>query len=218
MGPTELCSMTLVNYLIVRDDALPPIQPGVVYEYVLAANGVFVRGRRDGLEATIPIAHFRDENNVRGLAAVEPSVCLLYPRVPARLLDAMLIRARQSRDDEHNLIEILFYLTFDADAARWHMVAPPQEQGYARVIPLDRHSVDAAHALVHAHSHHNLEPAFSRADDVEDTGFRISAVLGHLSTRPTLRVRVGIYGYRMDVSAWTIFEESPEVQDATTDD
>ena len=208
----------LVNHIIARDDALPPIQPGLLYEYVFAANGVFARGQRDGLEALIPVARFKNANTLRGLAAVEPSVRLLYPRVPAYLLDALVARARQARDEQGNPVEILFYLTFNAEARRWQLVAPPQEQGHARVIPLDRHSLDAARALIHAHSHHDFAPVFSRDDDRDHTGFQLYAVLGNLSSRPTLRVRVGLYGYRMDIPAWTVFEELSEVTDAQADD
>ena len=35
----------MLNYLIATDP-LPPIRPGILYEYILAGNGVFIRGAR----------------------------------------------------------------------------------------------------------------------------------------------------------------------------
>lgn len=223
---------SLVNYTIARAGlgdqrwTMPPIQAGLLYEYVLAANGVFVRGKRSGLEVLLPVARF--ENAVRGLATLEPSVRLLYPRVPAHLLGAMLQQARTDWLDhltDHRLafgnptdwIEVMFDLDYDASRAAWQLIVPEQAQARTRVQPVDVYNAAHARALVHAHSHHDFAPVFSQLDDHDHTGFRVYAVLGNLSSRPTLRVRVGLYGYSMNISAWTIFEEAPEVTDAQAD-
>jgi hypothetical protein len=222
----------LVRYLFARADVpLPPLQPGALYEYVFAANGVFVRGKRTGLEATIPVARFSPAQTLRGLATIEPSVRLLYPRVPAHLLAAMLQIARTAYDPSafadlrdllgaHRLnlpaparwLEVLFDL--DYTAAGWELVLPEQIQAREQVQPADVFDAVHARALIHAHSHHVFAPTFSAQDNLDHTGFRLYAVLGYLATRPALRVRVGIYGYWLDVPAWTIFEESADVRDA----
>jgi hypothetical protein len=222
----------LVHYVFARADVpLPPLQPGTLYEYVLAANGVFVRGKRAGLEATIPVARFPPAQTLRGLAPLEPSVRLLFPRVPAYLLAAMLEHARTTYDptvfaDLRNLlsahhlnlpdparwIEVLFDL--DYTAAGWVLVIPAQIQARDQVQVADMFDARHTRSLIHAHSHHVFAPTFSAQDNLDHTGFRLYAVLGYLATRPALRVRVGIYGYWLDVPAWTIFEESTEVRDA----
>jgi hypothetical protein len=226
---------SLVRYTFAHADTpQPPLQPGALYEYVFAANGVFVRGARAGLEVTMPVARFPHAQTLRGLATVEPSVRLLYPRVPAPLLAVMLEYARTAYapatcadwcnrlgalwlnlPDPARWIEVLFDL--DYTAAGWELVLPEQIQAREQVQVADVFDAHHARALIHAHSHHRFAPTFSPMDDADHAGFRLYAVLGNLSRQPALRVRVGLYGYWLDVSAWTIFERVPEVRDAVAD-
>jgi len=117
--------------------------------------------------------------------------------------------------DPARWIEVLVDL--DYTAAGWALVIPEQIQACERVQVADVFDAIHARALIHAHSHHVFAPTFSREDDADHVGFRLYAVLGCLDTRPMLRVRVGVYGYWMDVPAWTIFERVPEVRDAHAD-
>ena len=227
--------ISLVDYLVAREVPLPPIQEGRMFEYILAANGVFVRGKRAGLEVMLPVARFGSDSVVRGLARLEPYTRLTYPRVPKRLGEEMLRQARAARDVQQDAlvgflemltrgrltfvnssdwIEMLFYLDFDIPSGAWQLIMPEQEQSVAQVVPVDRYDPTHTKALIQAHSHHDFAPMFSSLDDRDQVGFQIYAVLGNLSTQPTLRVRVGLYGYRMDISAWDIFEPIEGVADA----
>jgi len=227
--------ISLVDYLIARELPLPLIQDGRMFEYALAANGVFVRGKRGGLEVMLPVACFGSDRAVRGLARLEPYMRLTYPRVPKRLGEEMLHQARAARDVQQDAlvgflqmltrgrlafvnpsdwIEVLFYLDYDDGRGAWQLITPEQEQSVAQVVPVDRYDATHAKALIQLHSHHDFTPMFSSLDDQDHTGFQIYAVLGNLSTQPTLRVRVGLYGYWMDISAWDIFEPIEGITDA----
>ncbi|MBM3129473.1 MAG: hypothetical protein FJ009_12705 [Chloroflexi bacterium] len=227
--------ISLVDYLVARELPLPPIQDGRMFEYVLAANGVFVRGKRAGLEVMLPVTRFGSAGAVRALARLEPYVHLTYPRVPTHLGEEMLRQARAARNVQPNAraaflktptrgrltfvnpsdwIEVLFYLDYDVARGAWQLITPEQEQSVAQVVPVDRYDATHAKALIQLHSHHDFTPMFSSFDDQDHTGFQIYAVLGNLSTQPTLRVRVGLYGYWMDISAWNIFEPIEGVGDA----
>ena len=81
-----------VRYLLHNQAALPPFRGGL-FEYIIAANGLFVRAERPELRALIPAAACE----LRGLQRVEPACELRVPRVPAGVVSAMLEAARAER-------------------------------------------------------------------------------------------------------------------------
>lgn len=205
-----MSSAPLVQYRIAYPGIpLPPIEASL-YEYVLAGNGLFVRGERRELSVLLPVATFE----VRGLAALEPHIELRVPRVPQSVLLTCLDQARRARDSHGFLIESLYHLWVD-ETGNWHMEIPEQAQEWARVQPLDDSpSSSYARALLELHSHAELAPQFSSADDGDEIGFRLYAVLGHISKVPKLKVRVGLYGYRWELHAREIFDLPDEIRDA----
>ena len=118
--------LPFVSYLIAREMPLPPIGASM-YEYVLAGNGLFVRGQREGLQVMLPVAPCL----VRGLAPVEPFVRLDNPRVPAALVNEMLRLSLRARNDQGLPSEVVFHLSWDG--ARWQLEVPEQERGFAHV-------------------------------------------------------------------------------------
>ena len=65
-----------IDHIIYREgEALPPISPDNLYEYVIAQNGVFVRSERAGLSAVIPVLS-NQYITLRGLAELNPEVSL----------------------------------------------------------------------------------------------------------------------------------------------
>jgi PRTRC genetic system protein A len=183
----------IVNHIFAKNAQLPPIADGVLYEYVAAGNGLFVRAQRPGLAAMVRIGNI----GMRGLADVQP-YCMVERRVPMRLFSWMLTRAYQVG---HN--EILFYLT---GARPWTVNVPMQKVSSAGVIPL---SYDAgADTLIELHSH-NFMDAFFSATDTEDekSGFRVYSVIGRLnSPHPQIITRVGIYGHFGAVPSMNVYE------------
>jgi len=201
--------MKLVDYVAATELPLPPIN-AAMYEYVTASNGVFVRGRRTGLRVMLPVMA-GPPMPLRGLVPVEPFVQLDHPRVPAELVDEMLEAALAAKDDDLKPVEALFHLSWDAGGARLAM--PVQERGLAFVRPIGQ-TLSYETAVVEVHSHHSMAACFSPTDDADETGFRIFGVLGEIYTRPTLRVRVGLYGHYWELPATWVFQLPHRVIDA----
>lgn len=147
---------------------LPPIEASL-YEYLLAGNGLFVRGERRELSMLLPVASFE----TRGPATLEPHIELRVPRVPQSVLLACLDEARKARDRQGFLVEMVFHLWAD-DTGCWHMEIPEQMQESASVQPLDDSPTSSyARALLELHSQADLAPQFSSADDGDEIGFRL---------------------------------------------
>ncbi len=185
---------SLLDYLVARESNLPPTHAAL--EYVLAGNSLFGRGEREGSQMLMPLASC----TVKGLAQVQPHVKLTYPRVPAELLTLMLCQSWLAADVEQRSIEVVFHLHW-ADG-QWRLEMPAQEQGHAHARPVGP-AIGSSYqrALIEVHSHHAMPACFSDQDNIEETGFKIFAVLGHLFTQPQLRVpRAAVARPRQDRS------------------
>jgi len=224
---------------------MPPIQPGVPYEYILAGNGVHLRAERAGLEVMFPISSVQ----VRGLPALEPYLSLKSPKIPASALVFILEEAQNQiaparscrkcgctdqhgcpdgcwwveadlcsqcadedalgtrflNSDPADLIEVMFYL--DTVQGEWRIWQPKQNQSRVAIQYAPEHS------LVEIHSHHTMDAFFSTTDTSDQQGFRIYAVLGRITTTPTLHVRVGVYGHFWEVPAGWIFDLPDNIRD-----
>ena len=75
---------------------LPPIDPTNLFEFVIAGNGVFVRARRNELEAMIPVSRCE----IRGLQEVRPYVRMEAGKVPLILTQAILDEFQQDMPNE----------------------------------------------------------------------------------------------------------------------
>ena len=110
---------------------LPPIEASL-YEYVMAGNGIIIRGARREFQAQFCITPC----TIRGLANLEPSLQLNAPRVPREIVAEMLRRARAARDAKGQPCEIVFHLELD-EAGVWQCHVPDQAQKPARAKPAD---------------------------------------------------------------------------------
>jgi hypothetical protein len=202
----------LVGYRIANPGIpLPPIASSL-YEYVMAGNGIFIRGARRELQAQFCVTPCV----VRGLAELEPALKLNAPRVPREIVASMLERARNARDTKGRPCEIVFHLVFD-ETGTWRCHVPDQAQTPARTKPRDDSPASSyARACIELHSHVDMHARFSSVDDEDEQGFRVYGVLGLISTTPVMRVRVGMYGYRHDIPANWVFDLPPEIADAVT--
>jgi PRTRC genetic system protein A len=193
----------LVQHLILQDDGTLPLIPDCLYAYIMAGNGVFLYARRDDLEVLIPVSSVA----VAGLPHLEPFVHM--PRVPAILMHHILQASKENLPNE-----ILFWFNFDSDRQDWNVVAPRQICRPSRVFPVDESDPLGIKALIDLHSHALMEPFFSRADNTDEQGFRIFAVLGKVNEKPEIGVRVGVYGNYWSITASMIFELPEEIRDA----
>lgn len=190
-----------VKYTVARSPDLPEIGP-YLYEYVLAAGGLYVRAGRPGLQALLLLA---PSEPVRGFASLTPYL-RLSERVPSDLLEAMLFFSQASLPSE-----ILFYLL----PSPWRLSFPHQIAGPASVRPEDAFGPDYQSALVEVHSHGLMDAFFSAADDRDETGFRLYAVLGRLDGQPVIRCRLSIYGHFFTIPADWVFDLPPGLRDAS---
>ena len=190
------------KYILAETELLPAIDLTSLYEFVIAGNGVFVRARRCGLEAMIPISTCE----IRGLKAVKPYVCLETGKIP--LIGTQTILAEFQSDLPN---ESLVWVKLED--TRWKVIKPKQVADENSVHPVDPFDPAGAAALMDIHSHDTMEPFFSTDDDKDETGFRIFAVFGLLDTQPCIMVRIGIYGYWWRLDAGDVFALPEGVRD-----
>jgi PRTRC genetic system protein A len=195
--------LKLIQHLVLPDDGQLPDIPDCLYAYILAGNGLFIRANRPGLNVLIPVHNFA----VHGLPALTPSVKLDF-RLPKQFLAAALQLAR-----ERLPLEVLCWFSF---RQQWEMKVPAQVARQGSVVPLDNHDPEGTNALIDLHSHGTLSPFFSHADNRDEQGFRIYAVLGNVDKTPCIRVRVGVYCHHFDIPASTVFEMPDDLLDIWT--
>ena len=194
-----------------KTKSVPPIE-AALYEYVVAGNGIFIRGARREFQAQFCI----QPCDVRGLAELETYIQLKTSRIPREMILEMLRRARAARDAKGRPCEIVIHLELDEFGA-WQYHVPAQRQTLMRAKPSDDSPTSSyARACVEVHSHVDMSARFSSMEDEDEQGFRLYGVLGLVSTTPVIRVRVGMYGYRHDIPATWVFDLPPEIGDAVT--
>lgn len=170
-------------------------RPGLLYEYVVAQNGVFVRAQRPGLAVQIPV--IQSQQSIKGLKAAN-LVVNLPQRIPAQVLHYIILNSR-----DYLPLERLFYLEFNVE---WILTVPDQSVSSSRCAPDNPYNESCRRAVIEVHSHNLMDAYFSEEDDLDETGFKIYVVLGRLDQeRPQIAVRVGVYGYRAMVPANLVF-------------
>ena len=193
-----------INHRFVTKE-LSALGNGLLYEYLVGSNGVFVRAARAGLRATVWVAS--TARMIRGLQEIAPNV-EIDTRVPASLTQRMLDLAKENAGKE-----ILFYLAYRDGA--WALQIPEQIQSAGNVRPLDPF-VGGTDTLIEVHSHHNMGAFFSLTDNQEEqAGFRVYAVLGRVEHNPAINCRVGIYGHFCEIPAEWVFELPAGMVDAS---
>ena len=189
-------------YHVQRGAELPPFDTAI--QYLLAAEGLYKRSRSPYFEACVPLMHWR--RRLPGLTPVRAGVTLHIPRLPGRWLAWALEAAR--RVCGAGPCELLLQVVVRRGQV---VIDLPAQQATATHLAF-------AHApgsvLCDLHSHHELPACFSSLDDQDETGLRFYAVMGHIFSCPTLRMRVGVYGDRMQVPVTTLFESAGSFADA----
>ena len=180
--------MKPVGYLLNTKEGLEG-EPGLFYNYILAQNGLFVRGNSELLEATVCIA----PAEVRGLSPVIEEVRLKKGRIPRRLYDLALSMVAANRYREHYLA-----VTWEGE----YRLREPRQSGSSagveyQVLPS---------TVLDIHSHGAVRAFFSGTDDRDEQGLRLYMVAGRLDTLvPEVELRVGVYGYFATIEFNQIF-------------
>ncbi len=152
---------------------------GIFYDYILAANGVFIEASKPTLSVRIPVG----ECDIRGLAPMKERISLTYGSIPQHFFDLALDTFLATPDKES-------YVAVAANAG-YHFYVPPQEKKEAKVVYEVGDSI-----ILDIHSHANMAAFFSQqTDDKDETGLKLYAVVGKLREEPMVQFRVGVYGY-----------------------
>ncbi len=183
--------MNISNAIMANSSELPPIGD-VLYQYVIAGNGLFIRAEDSRLKALVQIAPAQ----LTGLADLLEFAELKIPRVPARWLHSILASAIRHMPDEA-MYQFLW------DGSEWRCLMPAQAG-----TPTALHFADDGQAVIDLHSHNSMAAFFSMTDDADEQGLRFYAVIGKIATwQPEIRVRVGVYGHHLDVPADMVFDD-----------
>lgn len=198
--------MELVKAILAIEETLPPIT-ALGYEYVVAANGLFVRAEDSRLEAMLPISHTLGRN-LHGLKSQTPRITLKCPRVPVKWLYSIHQSAFRQIDRE---VLYQFRLTTSDE---WTCVVPSQIASATSIRFLDQ-----IESIIDLHSHNTMNAFFSETDNGDEAGLRFYCVIGNLDTdTPKVACRIGVYGNHWRVPVTTIFESTGPFKDTFTDE
>jgi PRTRC genetic system protein A len=162
---------------------------GLFYDYIVAANGVFIRAENPLLKATIRVA----EGKLRGLHHLSPLIELKNGKIPGRLY--------------HLAMATLF-----ADRYREHYVAIAWNGLYSIEVPEQMGSECSLHyekvpnTVLEFHSHGEMSAFFSGIDNTDELGLCLYVVVGRLDRLiPEVEMRVGVHGYFHKLSPMEVF-------------
>jgi hypothetical protein len=178
-----------VGYLINSPTGIEG-EPGVFYDYIMAAGGVYLKAQNGRLKATVCIAPCE----IRGLAPLKEDIQLLKGKIPLYLLNLALSVLMAKPDIEQ-------YLAIIWEGA--YSLKTPSQQATAISVAYET----LPDTVLEIHSHTGEVPAhFSPIDDQDEQGFCLYAVGGDLRNLfPTVELRLGIYGYFLPLTQSEVF-------------
>lgn len=179
---------------------------------LFGANGVFVEStERPEIHSRL---HIIDHPIPGGLTELDPFVKFNCPLVPAEILTTIWTLARMTAAIQP--MESLFYLWLN-EHGEWHFSKPPQRATASSVEPTDQSpESDYFKAVIEVHSHHTMPTFWSSTDTAHENRFRVYAVLGDIFKDAQILVRVGAWGYFVDLPAASIFELPTGINDTMT--
>jgi len=181
----------VAGYLVNTPDG-PAGEPGIGYNYILTASGVYLQAENDLLSVCIPIALARVK--VRGLADLVTRVELKHGPVP---LDLWTTAVQLGWGHQPN--EIYLAVVWCPDGA--YRLFWPRQQGARTNVAYHREPS----TVVDIHTHPGGHAFFSSVDDTDERGLGIFAVIGYPNGVHEARLRVGAYGYYYPLDLEAIF-------------
>jgi len=164
-------------------------EPGTVYNYIMAGNGLFIESESEYLQARIQIS----ETRIRGLASLQERVVLTHGRIPAYLFGSAL--GFMGEDLTTELYVAVVW------RGRYSLDIPSQDAGGAHV----KYTRPPA-TVLDLHSHPTFAARFSGTDNADEVGFQLYGVVGMIHTlAPQYTFRVGIYGHFKELMLQEVF-------------
>lgn len=162
---------------------------GTFYDYIFAENGILIDAHSDFIKARINTAPAM----VRGLEPLDEYVELVHGKIPWRLYELALNVCLADIHKER-------YLAIVWNCG-YEIKVPEQQREEARV----NYEVLPS-TVMDIHSHGTIPAGFSGTDNRDETGMKLYMVFGSLQEAiPEFRVRVGVYGYFMELEKEEVF-------------
>ncbi len=164
---------------------------GQAYNYILAGNGLWLEAENAHMRARVLLA----PAEVRGLAPLVPEFTLKHGRLPADLWQGICaVVGDVSQPEEEQFVAVIW-------TGRYMIAYPPQEG-----TPASVRFTAIPNTVLEVHTHPRMGAFFSSIDDLDEQGFKLYGVLGVKDGGPAVRLRLGIYGYFLDIPWSAVFE------------
>lgn len=171
------------------------LPPGKSYMYLMAGNGLWKFAESRHLQALIPLARY----TVAGLPTLRPVVRFRHvTKLSGSVFWPILVDARREAREQPR--EAMYH--FALRARRVEVTKPEQDTSAGNVRYKGGDDPDI---ILDLHSHHEMSAYFSSTDNRDEQGFRLYGVFGTIWSRPTLRLRIGVYGDFYHVDPGEIF-------------
>lgn len=184
----------LVGHRIAASENDPIV--AALFEYLLAANGLFVRAKRREFTVCLPLS----VQKLSGLPNAWVGVAWTKPRIRASLWQEILQHSRQTHTSS-SFKEEVYLIYWDKVLSEWQWRASGRENNWASTIA-DDSLPEYADCCIELHTHPPGALNFSRVDDRDELGkFRIFAILIDVHDKPKIRFRCGVYDHLVPIPA-----------------
>lgn len=184
---------------------------GIGFDYVMAGNGLWIESEGKLMAARVPVASCK----VKGLPDLEPVVRLRHGKIPAACFDLALGEMLKPEIMVGDMAQVqtpfgsTLYMPSEDETyvgivyeTGYHVRLPEQTGLPAKVQFLEMDNV-----AMDLHSHGHYSTFFSGTDDSDEQGLRLYTVVGNCDKNPPgVRVRVGVYGYWLQIPWSDVFE------------
>lgn len=202
MTPSEHRPRPLVEYLVARDGL--PARSGLAFDYILAADGLFVATESDLLAVRLPVARCRLGGD--RIATVGAACELRNGRLPRAVWEACLAHAEAAAEDGREVAVLVTHRPDGGAGGRYRVIRPPQTVTATRAEYEETDLPPGEAVLLSFHSHHGLRAYFSGTDDADERQLRLYAVVGRLGNpRPEVALRVGFNGHWLSLPWESVF-------------
>lgn len=188
---------TFIGHKIATDGSEESID-ALLYEYLLAGNGVFLRARRKEFTVSLPLC----SREVRGLRDAEVGIEWNKPNIESSVWKEILDDAR-GRHLSSKFKEDVYLILWNELSKCWRWRSAGRNSNWAMTIADDA-LPEYGEACIELHTHPPGALHFSKADDRDESGkFRIFAILIDVHDKPKIRFRCGIYDHLVPIpAAW----------------
>ena len=178
----------------------------VMFEYLMAGNGVFIRAKRREFSVCLPVCR----EPIKGLPEVEKRNCLAQAANSGLYLAANFGKCTHWLQRLHSISGRCFRHFLARSHSQWCWKNIGKERQWARTIA-DDSQAEYGEACIELHTHPDGVIHFSSADDRDESGkFRLFGILIDVHTpNPKIRFRCGVYDYFAQIPADYI-SEMPE--------